>query len=262
MIYTATHKKWKGFITLKDDGLFDGGNSKGTKGGGAWTLTDNILLLDWTFWGQTTLTLDTDGTFKSEELLLSPCEFNKVFNIGLHRTATRSFCKAMDILGINSHHYRYGRSVFNNFKNGDFSIISNGNSVCSYADIPIPFFYEDLDRVHPHSKFILTVRQPEIWLNSVNRHLKGLSPSQKRPLDREIHKYWYGIELDDFDNSNADHIRVSKYNTHNSKVRQYFKYRPNDLLIIDLTKENSWEGLCEFLDRDIPDVPFPKKGTK
>ena len=41
-------------------------------------------------------------------------------------------------------------------------------------------------------------------------------------------------------------------------VEEYFKDRPQDLLIIDVTAGEGWEKLCPFLGSPVPDVPFPK----
>jgi 3'(2'), 5'-bisphosphate nucleotidase len=42
------------------------------------------------------------------------------------------------------------------------------------------------------------------------------------------------------------------------EVATYFRDRPNDLLIIDVTAGEGWEKLCPFLGKPIPDLPFPK----
>jgi 3'(2'), 5'-bisphosphate nucleotidase len=38
----------------------------------------------------------------------------------------------------------------------------------------------------------------------------------------------------------------------------YFKDRPQDLLVIDVTAGEGWEKLCPFLGKPTPDIPFPK----
>ena len=37
-------------------------------------------------------------------------------------------------------------------------------------------------------------------------------------------------------------------------VREYFKVRPHDLLIIDVAAGEGWEKLCPFLEQPIPDA--------
>ena len=44
---------------------------------------------------------------------------------------------------------------------------------------------------------------------------------------------------------------------HNKEVREYFKDRPNDLLVMNICAGDGWEKLCPFLDKNIPAGPFP-----
>ncbi len=47
------------------------------------------------------------------------------------------------------------------------------------------------------------------------------------------------------------------YDTHERNVRWYFRDRPEDLLVMNVFEGDGWEQLCRFLDRPVPDVPFP-----
>jgi len=40
-------------------------------------------------------------------------------------------------------------------------------------------------------------------------------------------------------------------------VLEYFKNRPNDLLIFAITEGDGWEKLCPFLGEKRPNTPFP-----
>ena len=44
---------------------------------------------------------------------------------------------------------------------------------------------------------------------------------------------------------------------HNAAVQQYFKGRPRDLLIFNISRGDGWEALCDFLGKDIPSQRFP-----
>ena len=44
-------------------------------------------------------------------------------------------------------------------------------------------------------------------------------------------------------------------------VLEYFKDRPNDLLIIDISKGEGWEKLCPFLDKPLQKTLFPKSNV-
>jgi len=44
-------------------------------------------------------------------------------------------------------------------------------------------------------------------------------------------------------------------------VMDYFKDRPDDLLIIDICSGEGFEKLAPFLGRPLPAQPFPHKGN-
>eukprot|EP01104_Vermistella_antarctica_P012626 TRINITY_DN3696_c0_g1_i1.p1 TRINITY_DN3696_c0_g1~~TRINITY_DN3696_c0_g1_i1.p1 ORF type:complete len:199 (+),score=42.90 TRINITY_DN3696_c0_g1_i1:803-1399(+) len=57
-----------------------------------------------------------------------------------------------------------------------------------------------------------------------------------------------GLQLSKFTTSNKEHY-IKTYEDHNAAVKEYFKDRPNDLLIINITNgELTWENLCPFLN--------------
>lgn len=107
--------------------------------------------------------------------------------------------------------------------------------------------YKELDKKIPGSKFILTIRNEESWYKSVARHI-GL-------LRNANHEWIYGrgkgLPIEDKENT----IRV--YTDHNKEVVEYFRDRPDDLLVVDFTKGDGWDELCGFLGREIPETPFP-----
>jgi hypothetical protein len=56
-----------------------------------------------------------------------------------------------------------------------------------------------------------------------------------------------------------EEVFLNAYRKHNSEVLTYFKDR-NDLLVLDVDKDG-WKELCEFLDKPVPDCPFPVKNV-
>ena len=55
-----------------------------------------------------------------------------------------------------------------------------------------------------------------------------------------------------------DESRLSGiYDRHIQAVLSYFKDRPNDLLVINITEGEGWEKLCPFLSKPIPSTAFP-----
>jgi hypothetical protein len=43
------------------------------------------------------------------------------------------------------------------------------------------------------------------------------------------------------------------------EIKEYFKDRPDDLLVMNICAGEGWEILCPFLDCGIPKIPFPHK---
>jgi len=116
------------------------------------------------------------------------------------------------------------------------------------TDSPIAIAYRKLDDIFPNSKFILTTRSLDSWMESCRnyRHFRILL---KGDYER-VRKILYGY--------NGFHETKFKlaYVKHHRQVRRYFENR-NDLLILDITKGRKWEKLCSFLGKEIPNTLFP-----
>ena len=51
---------------------------------------------------------------------------------------------------------------------------------------------------------------------------------------------------------------IKAYDNHCADVTEYFKYREDDLLTINICDDkDGWEKLCLFLNKPIPKVDFP-----
>ncbi len=115
----------------------------------------------------------------------------------------------------------------------------------AFQDNPWPLFYKEMDEQYPGSKFILTLRPTDEWLASAV-HFFG---AESTPMREWI--YGAGSPLGN------ESTYTKRFETHNKTVLQYFKERPDDLLILRITAGDGWEKLCPFLDKEIPEVPFP-----
>lgn len=168
----------------------------------------------------------------------------KVFCIGFHKTGTSSLGSALKILG-------YSVTGPNGVR--DPNISSNVYAMAyelverydAFQDNPWPLLYRDLDKRYPGSKFILTLRQPEQWIRSQVRHFG----TRETPMRRWI----YGKGSPEGNEA----IYLERFEAHNTEVLSYFRDRPNDLLVMDVTSFDGWPQLCSFLDVAIPPVPFP-----
>ncbi|MEM8525746.1 MAG: sulfotransferase family protein [Bacteroidota bacterium] len=176
----------------------------------------------------------------------------KIFCIGLSRTGTSSLTDALDILGFNAFHFPHILHAL-----GQIYIRRKFYQYDALSDTPVTLNYKKLDRKFPNSKFILTTREKENWLKSCSNYpafQKTVNPSPKKKV-RVLRKKLYGsIYFDKATFSKA-------YDDHHQEVKSYFKGREKNLLILDITKGETWEQLCPFLDVPIPDTDFPKVNT-
>lgn len=170
----------------------------------------------------------------------------KVFCIGFMKTGTTTLNRALSILGYRVSHnsWRWLNLIFRKDWNAIKARMNNWDAV---EDNPIPLIYKELDKLFPQSKFILTTRDPDSWFNSVSYHIGDL----KSPMHEWL--FGKGKALPKNDKLHTIHVFIK----HRESVIEYFKNRPNDLLIIDITKVENWDVICAFLGEKIPDTKFP-----
>src|SRR5262245_9885179 len=93
----------------------------------------------------------------------------KVFGIGLSKTGTSSLDRALNELGIASIHFPCDRTTHRELAAGNYRL-SVLRQYRAATDIAVGPFYAQLDQVYPRSKFVLTVRELDPWLESVCKH--------------------------------------------------------------------------------------------
>jgi len=194
------------------------------------------------------------------EIELGPLP-TRIFGIGMHKTGTTSLHTALNILGYNSAHWKgagWAKKIWNQFLEfGHSELLEKNYAVC---DLPITLLYEKLDKLYPGSKFILTIRDEEEWIQSVENHWSyELNPYRaswnKDNFTHRLHKVLYGQQT--FDRE----VMLARYRKHNADVIEYFKGRDEDLLILRVDKNIDWTPLSKFLGNEIPPVPFPKSNA-
>lgn len=172
--------------------------------------------------------------------------YSKVFGIGAARTGTSSLGRALVVLGFR--HTSWDTVLWDAFERGDYEqIFSVADRFESFEDGPWNGgeLYRELDSRFPRSKFILTVRDPQSWLASHERHFSAMGscliPEQYRIADYAARRTQI----------------LRDYETRNDEVRSYFSARPDDLLVLDVVSGDGWERLGPFLGLRTPDPPFP-----
>lgn len=175
---------------------------------------------------------------------------SKIFAIGLSKTGTTSLARALEIIGFKTRDYLGVSS----YRAGDLSSVNldeiNAND--AFTDTPIPSFYRELDVTYPGSKFILTVRDRDAWLKSCKKQFNQNHADKQSEANNRLFMDLYGCTV-------FDEEKFSRgYENFVNGVMQYFRDRPQDLLILDVAAEVGWEVLCAFLGKSVPNVPFPK----
>jgi len=176
----------------------------------------------------------------------------KVFCIGFHKTGTTSLYAALTTLdykvcGTIGHHWTAQQLS----ENGATLCIDTAMKFDAAEDMPWPHFFRDLDNAFPGSKFILTLRKPEAWFASIDKHFGEAAT--------ELNAFAYGRDFVPARGHKAHWVKT--YEAHNNLVREYFQDRPNDLLEMTLGDGDGWGKLCPFLGQENPDEPFPVKNT-
>jgi len=54
----------------------------------------------------------------------------------------------------------------------------------------------------------------------------------------------------------------TQFREHHENVFSYFNNRPKDLLVINITTGDGWGKLCPFLEKNIPNRPFPCENVR
>jgi sulfotransferase family protein len=167
----------------------------------------------------------------------------KIFGIGLSKTGTTSLHHALMQMGFNSKHYPQQSGLFA----CDFSGLDPYDAV---TDIPVAAYYAQLDQAFPGAKFILTVRDVDDWLASMERWLSR----SRRP-----NEFMLQMRLVVYGTIKYHRGRLKQvYERHVQGVEDYFRARPNDLLVMNICAGDGWGKLCAFLGKPAPKVEFPR----
>lgn len=176
----------------------------------------------------------------------------KVFVIGFHKTGTSSLGKALQLLGYKvcgSLKEGFGVSTKSKTYKEDLMTIAGNvklfDTYNAFQDTPWFLLYEELYVKFPEAKFILTIREEQSWLQSVQKHFASGNFA--------YHSFIYN-SLDSL--MEAEHY-VETYKNHNDNVISFFKKEQADLLVLDIKASNKWKLLSDFLQLEAPKTEFP-----
>ena len=183
-----------------------------------------------------------------------------IFNLGLFKTGTTSLHAAMDMLGFRSiHDWKCEKKVVRAIdENKDWLYYLKQYNTFTEIWPHLQDNFPQYDVQNPGSKFILTIRDMDERIESYKKHLRRYLNIRKEPR----HCWKNCPLLLYYKMKNWDKTFIQQdFLQHNQRVQDYFKDRPDDLLVINICAGEGWEPLCKFLDKPVPDIPFPKENV-
>lgn len=164
----------------------------------------------------------------------------RIFCIGLPKTGTSSLNEALKILGYESYHSETW--VLEKILASEFYFRFDA------LTHSVERHYELFERLYENARFICTTRPYESWIVSVEKQLtKDVTESEWSKLRRiysfGTHKFSEPVLHNVFD---SHRIGMSRF------ARKLPKHR---FCYMEISR--GWRPLCDFLDRMIPNMPFP-----
>jgi len=185
-------------------------------------------------------------SWKKDDVLNVPAlkstkKLNKIFLIGFNRCGTRSFHRLFCDMGLKSCHGRgENRKNIQKAAKEKKPILAYINSdLQCYGDLRLWKYFKELDKQYPNSKFILNTRNIENWIKSRKKHYGA------NYYNNDI---YHGIVMD-------EKVWRNDWFRHNKNVKEYFKNRPQDLLIFDV-EVNNFDKIANFFNIDTKKHKF------
>jgi hypothetical protein len=205
---------------------------------------------------------------------ISKPSYNKLFCIGFNKTGTTTMEKVLKLYGLDlPNQFEQESRISLPSLRGDYSKLSD--FVMKYdAFQDLPFSqgetYIACDALFPNSKFILTVRDPELWFNSVvGFYSKIFNLSQRDILDENLAKNKFKYLFPDYmhevtkkfltcadphgnttvcwDKIFNKEFYINKFEERNKRIAEYFSSKQERLLVLNLSVEKDTGRLCDFL---------------
>lgn len=185
----------------------------------------------------------------------------KVIGAGFGRTGTESLKTALEILGFGPCHHmlevisrpeqtEFWLDVARGNPDPNWDVVYQGFNAA--VDWPTARYWRELSEYYPQAKIILSYRDPQLWYESfkntlaaaINAYATEDSPGAILIRDQE-----FAGNIND-----KQHV-IDTYNRHVATVQASF---PAERLLTYHTG-SGWQPLCEFLQKPVPDEPYPSR---
>ncbi len=185
-----------------------------------------------------------------------------VIGAGFGRTGTESMKLALEQLGLGRCHHMREVIADDDLLNRWRKIVDGepadwdalfGDFGCT-VDWPSAYYWRELAAHFPDAKILLTVRSSDSWYNSFSNtilkviesgdSLTGMGPKLvgKKVFDGRASDRDYAISV--YEQNTADVIAA---------------FPPDRVLTYHIG--DGWETLCSFLDKPVPETPFPRTNS-
>ena len=200
------------------------------------------------------ITTKIQNRLRSAWLEVRPVKATKVVGIGLPKTGTTTLGYCFRRFGFK--HHTFDMDLAYQVKRKNLApVIEKAAKFETFEDWPWFEIYRELDQTFPNSKFILTLRKDtETYVASLKRHHEREGIRKEGFVKPYFWDEVHGVEPADWDYEKS----AQRYERHNREVLEYFGRRINkDLLVVCWEQGDGWAKLGSFLNKKVPDEPFP-----
>jgi hypothetical protein len=200
----------------------------------------------------------------------------KVFAIGYNKTGSTTMEEVFRRMGLRVPlQWEQELALTDAVQRGDYAPLRSFVArYDAFQDMPFSqdFTFIACDVLFPGSRFILTIRDPDAWYDSMvrfHRKLFGFGAIDDLGPDffkgrnlylkedyvyenkrRMIQRVEGGALVDDWSLLYDPEHYKALYSHRNRAILSYFQHRTDDLLVIDVTKERDTRRIFEFMGRD------------
>lgn len=195
----------------------------------------------------------------------------QVIGAGFGRTGTHSLGHSLEKLGFgpcynvreiskNLGHTDIWNNAIDGKPIGWDLLFASYNSAVEW---PTVAFLSEVVQHFPQAKVILTLRDPESWYESANATIfDGLELSVHNPdlVKRKRSGMMRRLIL--------ERTFARKYREEEHALKVYEQHQQNVIELVPAERllqydvKDGWEPLCEFLNKSIPDEPFPRMNVR
>ncbi len=166
----------------------------------------------------------------------------------MNKTGTRSVAAGMRLLGFRTLHKgdHATSALVDRAANEGLPLLTYvGERWDAYFDVySLVTSNRCLDVQYPQSRFILTTRGIDGWLDSREKHVRA---NQERAARGDYQGTWLTIDRKAW---------IDEWQQHHDAVRTYFTGR-SQLVELDVASGEGWDVLCPFLGVPSPANSFP-----